>query len=159
MKIAGKSIDKPSIQFAVIPRESGDIVFKAGPVGDISIEFDALYPVPSVPTVHKKGKEPFKDIKNPDYMKKVKDRENARMAYMVLKSLEATEDLDWETVDLSDHSTWNNYLTELRASNLSELEIGTIINAVIKANALDSDALDEARERFLRGTPEPQENS
>lgn len=157
MKIAGKSVSLPSIQTVVIPREDGDIIFKLGPVKNLNAEFDKLYPEPNVPVRQKRGQEPVKEYSNPEYLAKIDKRNSARLGFMVIQSLRATEDLEWETVDLNDPNTWENYLTEMRASNLSEVEISEIVKGSIKANALDSDALDEAKDRFLRGLEQQDE--
>ena len=72
-----------------------------------------------------------------------------KAAYMIIKSISATEGLEWDTVDMADPKTWKNYMDDLRASYFSDLEILKIVKLTTQANGLDQDKIDEALESFL----------
>lgn len=148
MKIKGKSITAPNVSILVIPRDNdGDIVFKAQAVLDMDV-FETLCPEPKPPTIihRERGKE-F-DYRDKNYLKAQEQHGELRMAYMVLESLKATEDLEWETVKSDDPSTWLGYKDELKASGFNHIEIGRIVNLVFDANSLNEAKYKEARDRF-----------
>ena len=68
---------------------------------------------------------------------------------MILKSLEATEGLEWETVKMDDPETWLNYEKELKDSGLSPIEVGRIVGICMSANGLDERKMEAARDAFL----------
>lgn len=148
MKIKGKSISAPNVSMLVIPRDNGeDIVFKAQAILDMDV-FEKLCPEPQPPTIihRERGKE--KDFKDKNYLKAQEFHAEQRMAYMVIESLKATDDLEWETVDYNDPSTWVKYKDELKASGFNHIEIGRITNLVFEANSLNEAKYKEARDRF-----------
>ena len=148
MKIKGKSISAPNISVLVIPRENGDdIVFKAQAVLDMDV-FEKLCPEPKPPNIRhrERGLEP--DYKDAKYLKAQETHAEQRMAYMVIESLKATEDLEWESVDFNDPNTWCHYKDELKASGFNHIEIGRITNLVFEANSLNESKYKEARDRF-----------
>ncbi len=148
MKINGKKIDKPSAEICVIPRETGDIVFKAEAVLDFT-EFDKLCPEPEMKRQKNVKTGSVKMIKGKDYEQLVEEHATARMNYMIIKSLESTDGLEWDNIDISKPETWSNYEDELQESGLSMAEINMIVNIVLVANSLDDRKYKEARERFL----------
>jgi hypothetical protein len=77
---------------------------------------------------------------------------------MILKSLSATEGLEWEQVDMSKPETWHNYGDELVSSGFSPAEIFAITEAVMTACGLNQKKIDEATERFLAGQQVLQES-
>jgi len=148
MKIFGKKIDKPNNVFVVIPRESGDIVFEIQSVLDFD-EFDAVCPEPTMPiaTNQKTGESKPQETKS--FKKKASEYSDMKMAYLVIKSLEATEGLEWETVKLNDPKTYGNYIKELEESGLVANDVAKIVDGVLEANSLDDKKYAEARSRFL----------
>lgn len=150
MKIKGKKIDSPMIEIVVLPRPDGDIVFKAQAVLDFE-EFDKLVTEPTPRMLLKPGGGMEKDTNNKNYRKELDEYNTQRVHWMFIKSLEATEGLEWETVDMNDPTTWKNYESELKASNFSAMEINHITRAIMIANALDDRKLKEARDSFLAG--------
>jgi hypothetical protein len=150
MKIGGKTVEGINVEYCVLPRGDNPddaVVFKAQAVLDMS-GFDKLCPVPKAPKKNVKGVM-IEDIERPDYKAMIEIYSNNRMTYMILKSLEATEGLEWDTVDLSDSSTWENYKKDLTNAGFSEIEIMRIINCVMTANCLNETRLEEARNSFL----------
>ena len=150
MKYAGKKVDGPNVEVVVIPRASGDLVFKAQAVLDYD-DFDKLCPVPLPPPIIKKGGERGLDTNDKDYLAAMDKWASAKTNWMILKSLQATPDLEWETVDMSLSETWGNYEQELKDSGFSPPETLRIIQCVINACGLNQEKIDEATKRFLAG--------
>jgi hypothetical protein len=161
MKMHGVEVTGSNVSFAVIPRPprtvdeggqrktvSGDLVFMAKAVLDFT-DFHKLCPRPKPPSVLRPGQLPSEDVEDPDFKAAVFAWGGNKVNWTVLKSLEATETLEWETVDKSNPQTWKNYHSELVTAGFSEPEINLILGAVWEANALDDTKLKEARERFL----------
>ena len=158
MRIGGIEIKGPAEEVLVLPRlEGNDIVIRAQAVMDMDT-FDALCPVPKPPGVRTKdGWKP--NEKDETYQERVTQHGERRFAYMVIKSLEPSE-IEWETVDLGDPSTWLGWTDEFKKAGISSTEVNRIIVCVMQANALDEAKLKEARDLFLRGPVlEPNEYS
>ena len=157
MKIKGKKIEGANEALIVIPRGSGDdIILKAKAVLDMDT-FEKMCPPPEPPKKMLPGGKKVSNPKSKGYLKEVQSYGEKRLIYMVLMSLQATEDLEWETVDMSDHTTWNNLRKELRDSGFSDVEVSRIIGECINVNALNDEKIEEARERFLLEAQEPEE--
>jgi hypothetical protein len=150
MKIFGET---PKANLVIIPIPRGNdtaVIFKAQAVLD-NDDFDKLCPMPIAPTITRPGKPATQDVTDKVYLKAVNEYSSNKLAWMVIKSLEATEGLEWDTIELNDPDTWSNYEQELREGGFSEAEIMHIINGVIEANGLSDDKIDEARNSFLAG--------
>jgi hypothetical protein len=151
MKIGGKKIEGINTEICVIPRGEGPpIVFTCKAVLDMK-PFEKLCPLPKPPVVIKPGGKKYEDVESPSYKAQLETNAKQRMSYMILKSLEATEGLEWETVKLSDPSTWDNYTKELEDSGFSQIEVMRIVNTAAAANCLDENRLEQARKDFLAG--------
>lgn len=150
MKIGGKKLNGPNVMTLVLPREGeDDIVIKAQAVLDME-DFESLCPEPIPPSIRMAGGEIVKDVKDETFLKKVKEHNERRYRYIILKSLEATPGLEWETVNLRQPETWENYFEEMKSAGFSNAERSRIELLVFDANALSEDRLKEARDRFLR---------
>lgn len=149
MKLQGKKLSTMNVQVVVIPRDGGDIVFKAAAVLDTK-DFDLLCPEPTPPNVLKRGETvPVPDINNPKYKEEMTKRNKLYTHYLLLKSLQATPDLEWETVDMTKPETWENVDKEMEDAGLNTMERAHIIQAVMRANSLDMNYIEEARKRFF----------
>src|ERR1700739_2727657 len=102
MKMLGKKVEGYNIEICVIPRGEGEAhVFTAQAVIDMG-DFDRLCPPPK-PTIKMiKGGKKVEDVESPKFKRDMQVYGERRMQYMVLKSLEATEGLEWETINMSD---------------------------------------------------------
>lgn len=153
MRIAGKKIEGPNVEMLVIPRtntkgEQNDIVFYAQAVLDMS-EFDKMIPTPEPKTAQYPDGTKKLLTDDPDFVKAQNDWGKRRFQYIMLKSLEATPDLEFETVKINDPATWDNWETEVKEAGFSDFEISRIRTVVMEANALSEARLQEARDRFL----------
>jgi len=157
MKITGHKFDGPKTVIIPIPRDEGDVIFKARAVLDYE-EFDAICPTPKPPTRKKPGETVgTPNFEDPTYQKKLDEFARNRSSYMIIKSLEATDGLNWDTIKLSEPETWSNFEKELKDSYFSEIEVAQIINGVFDANSLSDDKIKEARERFLASQRQQEE--
>lgn len=157
MKIRGKTIQPPRVKTIAIPREDDegnpdDVIFQCHAVLDFD-EFDALCPRPKPPLVTPVGKTPYADDANPAYLKKVEDYSEKRSNWMILKSLEATEGLEWDSVDMKDPETWANYKKELETL-FTPREVDEIVMGVFDANIPNEQRQKEALERFFQPSKE-----
>ena len=148
MKIGGIEVSGPNEEILVLPRLGADVVIRAKSVSDMT-GFEAVAKVPKAPGKYtKNGFEPL--LEDVTYLQKVDHYNNLRMAYMILKSLEASE-IEWETVDIENPKTWLGWDKELREAGMSDIEINRIVMCVMQANSLDESKLEQARELFLLG--------
>lgn len=149
MKIKGKKLDGPGGDVIVFPRIDGDVVLKVGCVLDYE-PFTKMIPVPKPPQIMLRGQTQFSpNIEDPEYNKELDKYSALKTHWMVLKSLEINDDLEWETVDMADPETWSNYVQELEASEFCDNHIAKIINTVAAVNGLNEDMMEAAKKRFL----------
>lgn len=147
MKLNGQSILPPQPIRIVIPREVGDpILLYAGPVLNFD-KFRELVPMPKAPLVMRPGKGSYHDYESQVYKDREKRYGEQKMNYLIIKSLAYTEGLEWETVNLQDPETWDNYRTEM-ALVFTESEIDHITVKVMEANFPTEERQREALERF-----------
>ena len=157
MKIKGKKVSGANECIIVIPRGVGeDIILKARAVLDMDA-FDKICPPPEPPVKMIPGGKKVSNPRSKGYLKEIERHSEKRLTYIILMSLQATEGLEWETVDLDDHSTWGNFRKELKDSGFSSVEVNRIIGDCVNVNALNDDKIEEARERFLLGAQEPED--
>lgn len=150
MKLNGKKLDGPNIEVVVIPRQSGELVFKAQAVLDYD-ECDKLNPMPKPPKRLMPGGVVQENVNDPKYLKAVDQWATRKFYWMLLESLKATEGLEWETVKMDDPSTWESYKAEMKQAGLTPGEIGRIEMCVSDACGLNQAKIDEATKRFLAG--------
>jgi len=155
MKINGKKIEGANYEYIVFPRPTGDIAFKAQAVLDMQ-PFHDMVPSPKPGKKMVPGGKILEDYDDATYKGAVAQFAEKRYAYIVLKSLEATPGLEWETVQLTDPSTWMNWETETKGAGLSSNEVNQLQLGIATANSLNQDKLDEARNRFLVSLAEEQ---
>jgi len=161
MLYKGKKVTGPNEELVFIPRgnDQEDFVFKCRAVLGYE-EFDNMIKPPIVPTIMHAGEQiPVPMLDNPEYIEKLREYNKLRMSWLILKSLEATEDLKLETVDMSKPETWNTWDDELHDAGFSDVEIGRVITGCMVANSLDQKKIDEARAHFLAMQREAREKS
>ena len=148
MKYFGKKIAPIEATVVVIPRQSGDIIFRAQPVLNYD-EFEALCPEPLPSESIKPGGARIKNVKSPKYLDAMEKWARSRINWMMIKSLEATEGLEWENVILEDSDTWGNLDDELQESGFSIVERSAVLSAVMDACGLSQGKIDKATKSFL----------
>jgi len=150
MKINGKVLDTPAVEIIPLLRGEDTIFLQAKCVTDYS-KFEAICPSPEAPFIQRPGQKPVPNFEDPIFVKKLDEHSELRSSYMIIESLSATPELEWETVDMTKPETWKNYLDELRKC-FSEIQCTQIISGVMSANGLNSERIDKARKDFLVGT-------
>lgn len=149
MKLKGQKLDAPKELILVLPRENNeDIVFKFKAIVDDST-FDTLCKMPEMPMKLVKGGNKVPNLEDPGYKILLNDYARDRLNWMFLTSISATTELEWETVNLQDRTTWDNWKKELRDSGISIPESNLIWAKFTEANSLDNSKIEEARQRFL----------
>jgi hypothetical protein len=154
MKMQGEAVEVKN-EVVVIPLGGIEHVFEAKAIVDYE-PFETRFPKPEPPTKMVPGGEQTPDIEDPDYKKKVEEWVSHRTNWMFLKSLEATEGLEWEKVNMDDPSTWGNFEEELRDAGFGELALMKIFGIVTTACGLNQKKIDEATARFLAARDKPQ---
>lgn len=155
MKVGGVAVTKCE-EILVLPRISGDLVFKAVAVASMD-PFNDVCPKPTPPMRLKKGgvREPHM---SEDFLKQVENWGERRYAYICVKSLEPSN-IEWDNVDIKNPQTWTGWDKELQEAGLSDVELQRVQALVLDANSLNEAKLKEARESFLRGQGEEAETS
>ena len=149
MKICSHDLSKPFELIVAFPRGDEDVLaFRVRAVRDFT-EFNTRCPRPEPKTLVKPGGTRMPDLENPEFRAEVEAWASKRSSWLFLKSLEATDDLHWETVEMTKPETWGNYGAELENAHFSVGEINKLMDAVLTVNGFNSDAYEEARKRFL----------
>ena len=149
MKINGKKIEGANTAIIPIPRASSeDIILKVKAILDMT-PFEKMCPPPVAPKKMIPGGKEVVNLRDAGYLAQVDKYSIQRLNWIVLTSLEATDDLEWETVDMSNPNTWSNFRKEMQDSGLSNVEINRVVAECINVNALNEAKIEEARERFL----------
>jgi len=146
MKIGGVQVNRCE-DVLVLPRKGEDIVFKAHAVLGMD-EFHELCPKPVTPQkITPNGKE---DNVTAQHIKELTKWGERRYQYIVLKTLEPSN-IEWDSVDVSKPSTWDNWIEDFKKAGLSDAEINRVQSLVLDANSLNESKLKAAREAFLLG--------
>ena len=155
MKIAGKKIEGLNTVRILIGRPDGNIEFIAQGIPSYE-EFNKVCPAPNPPKRTYPDGRIEENRADPKFKEAAAEWANRKGHWTILKSLSATKDLVWETVDMENPETWEKYLKELQEAGLSEVEITKVINGIMTANGLNQVMIDEAEKRFLAGRGQEQ---
>lgn len=151
MKLKGHKLNVLEEKVVVIPRQQGNIVFKCRPVTRFD-EFERISPQPQPPKMRRPGeKEDSEDLTDEKYLQRVDVWAELKTHYMVLKSLEATDGLEFERVDWKVPRTWRKYKDELADAGFSPYEVIKIVQCAIDACGLSAEKIDAATDAFLAG--------
>lgn len=149
MKFKGKKPNKGNTVQLVIPRQGAEsMLFIAKGIFDYG-PFNKQFPEPKPAIRIDKGVESV-DLNHPTYKKRFAEWASMKTNWLILESLKATPDLEWETVVIDEPETWGNYAKELDEV-LLPAEVNQVVNAVMEACSLTSQKIEEATEAFLSG--------
>jgi hypothetical protein len=157
MKLNGQKVEGSYIETVVIPRPTIVVdekevpqahIFKLGAVLDYS-EFEKNNPEPIPPKKVVPGGKEVVNFDDPTYLAALSKVQSNRFKWGFLKSLQATEGLELELVNINDSSTYDKIDEEFRNAGFSVPEIGRIWNGYTTANCLNESKLQEARKYFL----------
>lgn len=159
MKIGGQKVSADNVYEVFVPTsESTGILFKCKAVRNMD-DFEKRFPPPKPKEIFRPGNPvPEIDVNDKAYIKAVEEYAKLKHNYFYLESLSATEDLEWETVNMDEPSTWENFWSELE-DTFNNIVAQKIIQGVQRANSLDPTYIEEARKRFLAGTSTQQEQN
>lgn len=150
MKMFGKKVEGANVVTKVFPRDNGEqIVIRAKAIYDYK-QFEDSIPVPEPYQISKPNGQTEYDFEDKKYKQELEEYFLKKSYWMALKSLEATEGLEWETVDLSDSDTWGNYLAELQTC-FTPQELDLVATCILDACGLNRAKIEEATESFLKG--------
>ena len=155
MIIQGEKVTADDEVVLVLPRQKKDIIFKARHVSSYD-DFDKICPEPIPRKKRDKAGVIINDVKNKKYKKDAMVWGDRRVSWLVLTSLQATEGLEWETVEMDKPETWENYRKELNDSGISQMEQNMIFDAVLTACGFNEAKIKQATEDFLAGAPKEQ---
>lgn len=151
MKFKGKTLGKRNTDILVLLRGTERIVIKAQAVESFE-DFDKLVSAPVPPEVIEPGGKKSRNMKDLDFIKARDAYANQKTAWLVINSLKATEEIEWENVKYDIPSTWTAWDIELKEAGFIETECMRIIQLVAEVNSLDDDMLEQARQAFLLET-------
>jgi hypothetical protein len=155
MRKAGKKINPPKPIKVTIYRDNEQIDFLCGAILSYD-EFEKICPVPKAPLItNLKTGGISSDVSDKRYQARLDEWSEMRVAWMIITSLASSEDIEWDTVDKNNPSTWMNYRSEL-AEFLTETEIGRLVNGCVEANSPTQKRRDEALGNFTPSQPENQ---
>jgi hypothetical protein len=95
------------------------------------------------------GKESVPDDTDPKYIEALNRYGKQKMDWMILQSLAATPELEWERVRMNDPDTWHLWEEELKEAGTVERERVEILNTIFRVNSLTDSVFKEAKDRFL----------
>ena len=148
----------PTEVILVLPRGESEIVFRAQGVPDYE-PFNKICPEPKAPVIHKPKIGWVDNLEDPGYKDMMATYGQKRFAWLVVTSL-VPSDITWDTVDLDEPRTWENWTADLKKAGFGQVECNRIQHLVFQANCLDEEKLEQARESFLVGQqPAPSESS
>jgi hypothetical protein len=151
MRIKGIDLNKPNNVIIPVIRGDTEVIFQAACILDFK-EFEQVLKEPTPPMILHKGKTvAVPDFEDRKYNDQLVDYSSKRFAWLIAKSLTATEGLEWDKVDFSNPDSWENYKTELKDLGFNEFQVSRLVNGVMEANGLSDARVKEARDRFLAG--------
>jgi hypothetical protein len=151
MKINGRKLEGKHIEEVYFPRgedgANGEIM-RIQAVSDFT-KFNELVPEPKPPMITKPGQGTVAKLDDPVYQKNMEAYNRKRLSYFVIEGLLATDGVEWEKVNVNDPETWEKYEEDLQDYGLTQMEVGQVLQAVMRVNTLDEDHIKAARKRFL----------
>jgi kynurenine formamidase len=142
MKINGISVVGPQTEVVVIPRGDTELVIRAQAVLDFT-DFEKLDPMPKPPVKMLATGETQYNVEDPKYKERFANWAQEKTEWMILKSLSATDGLEWDTVKMDQPATWKNYRAELE-TNFTPAETNKILEIVMTACGLNQTKIEEA---------------
>jgi len=158
MKINGISVKQPKPEIVVLPFNGGQLVIKARYVTVEELEeLGKILSEPEPPSISKvvdgKQQPAQPDFTDKKYIEAMEAYHLRRMAWIYIKSLEATEGLEWDTVVMKDPTTWENWSKDLETTGLLNSYIIKISQLVADAQGWNPGRIEEATQNFLASLP------
>ncbi len=150
MKYKGRKLEGPRKKVVPIIRDTPEdtIYFVVQGVVDLQPFFEVC-PAPTAPISIKPAGIKVHNVEDKGYKAALDVWWARRTALIALKSLEATEGLEWEMVDMSDPTTFEKWNEELQNAGLVDAELNRLISSIMEVNGLNEALVEEARKSFL----------
>lgn len=152
MRIGNRTSAKPQNGSFFVNRGDDSFELLIEPVLDFS-EFDKVCPEPPIPTKTSRTGEITIDTRGKAMQRTIKYG-RLKAQYMIIKGLLINEGFEWETVDLSNPETYQNYEKELLEFGLTPGEITLLSIEVNRVNGNDAKFNEQARSAFLASKEE-----
>lgn len=151
MRIGGKT-PVTHKRMLVLPRGDGEepVVLWAQALLSMD-DFEKYCPEPMPPVLTRPGNVKEMNWQDKGYLQQVTARGRLRNDYIVITSLKATPDLEWDKVKYEAPETWECWKEELTAAGFSVFEIQRVLGLALEVNSLMDSLLDEAQKTFLAG--------
>ena len=147
MKIDGMEVEGLNEDVLVLPRSTGNLVFKGRAVESFDA-FESECPVPLPPVLlTRKGKKD--DTDDAGYKQMLVNHQVKRMAWLAIMTL-APSNIEWDTVKIEESKTWANWVDDM-AKILSPGEQRRLLDFILEVNCLDERKVAAARADFLVG--------
>lgn len=154
MRIGGIEVNGPPEGLLVLERPTYMIPIKTQAVMSLDeFERKCVEPKPPVKTTKSGDVLNFLDK---GYISQKVNHARQKSAWIVIKTLEPSK-IEWPSVDMEKPNTWVKYQDDLRNAGFSVFEINRIIALVEETNCLDESKLKWAREVFLQGQQQLQD--
>lgn len=158
MKLKGKKIQGPNVDYASFPRPDGAVVFKIVAILDLK-PFNDLCPRPKPPKIRHRDLGLIENRDDANWLKEVGQLSTYRYWFTVVWSLKETEGLEWDRIKYSEPKTWELFPDELTEAGFTNNEITFLIAKILEVNGLDDSKLEAARNRFLQILADQSETS
>jgi hypothetical protein len=150
MKVNGIQLQGLRTIEVYLPVNGGEVVcFKFRPLRSDE-NFEDVMPRPKAPTRILPGNKVMHATDDPTYKKMLGEWIVKKFNWEFLKSIDVTEDLHFETVDLNDPSTWDNWRKEMMEYFGEGLTV-KVFQGYLDAQYIDEEQMEKARARFLTG--------
>jgi hypothetical protein len=156
MKINGKPLLGPRVVKLHLFIEEGQAVelkFRCLTAQD---DFEKIMPRPKPPELVKPGGERLVDVEDATFKAALLSWATHKIDWEFLQSISATDGLEWESVNMSEPSTWGKWREDLE-KYFGTGELNKIFQKYMEANMLTEDVMDEARKSFLASQVTPLE--
>lgn len=153
MKVNGKILSGPRLVRVYLPiSDDGavEFVFRALRVDE---RFTDVCPRPVAPLVAKPGGVQFHDVEDAGYKTAIDSWADKKFDWEFLKSISATDGLEWSTVKDGEPETWKLWKNEIEeAFGVNGKDF--LLKSFIDAQYITEETVERARESFLTGRQE-----
>lgn len=150
MKVNGKQLNGPRIVKVYLPTGDSEAVeFRFRPLRSDE-DFSKVMPRPTPPEQLAPGGKKFYNENAPHYKLAMADWMAKKFDWEFLKSIDVTEDLEWEKVKIDDPNTWKLWKDEIGA-HFGDNQTNKIFGGFIEAQFVTEETMEAARKTFLTG--------
>lgn len=158
MKVNGIKMEGPRIvELCFLINGGSAVQFRFRPLRD-NEDFELTMPKPTPPVRVAPGGVKHFNTEDKSYKKALAAWVEYKLDWELLKSIDATEGLEWETVDPAKAETWKNWRDEV-TKNFGAAVTNKLFGGYMEAQYITEEGMEKARNAFLTGLREQQEKS